>query len=468
MQLFRLLVDRTFTFGIVFGLSSIYAWPDSNGAEIKERLTEPVPSLSMMVDKFFGAVDSYVMQIAESTRPKIAEVKQKVQDASNAAAKPAKDKVIDVRDQVVNARQKRFEELANEQPVPEGLSINVDPELVKRDSIVSAGLGTEIVNADCTNYGVLEQTALVPAFNCSGNVISQTDFNNDIWKTQIKCVDCGVLGTNSTNSPNINPDLAQSATCSSDCCPAAAPIPEKQCRCPADRIGNICQYPKAYTCNIVQTSPKLCKSSIVLPSQQRTSYDLITDETVDKCEFDMSKSSTVKFTYRLNCKFDNTSALAFGNFGYWVSNGVDFATSSDPLVFARSKVFNFYRLSDGTFETVSPRLSASYLLGQKDIEVNIDLAKLVAARDKATMTEYALGGRVYFEMSLFSLSTGLSQLPFFPTYITIKDGELPRPIDLSPSSSTGTYIGIAVAILVVVLISVYCFIQKKNKKQKLA
>ena len=74
-------------------------------------------------------------------------------------------------------------------------------------------------------------------------------------------------------------------------------------------------------------------------------------------------------------------------------------------MYGRTKIFNFYRLSDSKFNIITGRLSSDNILGLEDVTVSINVSAVAASQNPTTATDYAIGGRMYIEISIFDSNT---------------------------------------------------------------
>jgi len=206
------------------------------------------------------------------------------------------------------------------------------------------------------------------------------------------------------------------------------------CNCPLDRQGSSCENYRPFVCNITLLSPPpQCK--VVDPNLDQ-----------DPVCFVYGRKDAVTFEYTMNCYFTDTSNIPADNplFNYYVKNGDQFAISrisgqTDPQNNIILKIFNFNILSDIGASIIVPLLPAQYI-GDMNIDFNIQIGNIP---DK-----YFAGGRLYFEVSLYTDKqwvSGLAKKSYDRRFIDAPDA--PRRLATRSGLSGGAIAAIIIGVL---------------------
>ena len=108
-------------------------------------------------------------------------------------------------------------------------------------------------------------------------------------------------------------------------------------------------------------------------------------------------------------------------------------------------MFNFYRLSDTQFDEISGGfLSPDNLLGNEDVVISLNLKQIVNAKNKTSFTDYAIGGRMYIEFSLFAITQAFADMPYFSMFIDLQNEGQGSFVDIRTTPGMSALIAICV------------------------
>ena len=114
------------------------------------------------------------------------------------------------------------------------------------------------------------------------------------------------------------------------------------------------------------------------------------------------------------------------------------------------RVYNFYRLNDVRQASYVGPLTANQILGLDTVDFEINMTKLLLAKDVFNRIDYVIGGRVYLEAAVGSLLrySGFDSIPTTSTFLDFYDA---APTDNQKNDGPaflGLYVGLGSLLLV--------------------
>lgn len=200
------------------------------------------------------------------------------------------------------------------------------------------------------------------------------------------------------------------------------------CVCPIDWMGARCEQRRPFSCKPVLISP----APVCVDQQSANVY-----YGDPKCLVFSRQHDTPTFEYVLDCYFTNTTGLnstelhpAFP-YPYWTkfysSKNTTFAITASPDIQAEwqflVKVFNFFKPSDLSASQLLS-LSPNQTAGQESVLFQLPLSQYTS--------DFLLGGRLYFEASVATNSSGIP--PAMDSTTRLVDN---RFVDFSDYKGTG-------------------------------